>query len=52
MTQTITVDQARKKLGKKAENMTDAQIKGLLDLLYSMSFRVVRSIANGERYAN
>lgn len=52
MTQNITIDQARIKLGKKAETMTDKQIKGILDLLYSLSFRVISQLQVKENYVS
>jgi len=51
MTQNITIDESRKLLGKKAESMTDGQIKAILDFLYSLSTRaIINSV--GERNHN
>jgi len=52
MIQNITVEQTRLKLGKKAETMTDEQIKGILDLLYALSFRVISQFNVRENYVN
>ncbi len=42
----ITINDARKKLGDKAETMTDEQIKAILDFLYSLSYRVIEGIVS------
>ena len=36
MTQNITIKQARLKLGKKAENMSDKQVERVINFLYTL----------------
>jgi hypothetical protein len=44
MTQNITIKQARLKLGKKAENMSDEQVKQVLNFMYTLCERVVDTL--------
>lgn len=44
MVKNITIDQARKKLGEKAKDMTDKQVGQILEVLYILCDRVVKSV--------
>jgi len=44
MTQNITIKQARLKLGKKAENMSDKQVEQVLNFLYTLCGRIVDTL--------
>lgn len=50
MTQNITIKQARLKLGKKAENMTDKQVEQVLNFLYKLCGRVVDTVVERTNY--
>lgn len=43
----ITIEIARQKLGKKAEQMTDKQVQTVLNSLYALCERVVTNIEKG-----
>jgi len=43
----ITVEQARKKLGNKAQSLSDKQIEGILNMLYILSERVINQVVRG-----
>jgi hypothetical protein len=43
----ITVEQARKRLGDKAQNLSDKQVEGILNMLYTLSERVVNQVTRG-----
>lgn len=44
--QTITVEYARQKLGKRAEKMTDTQINDLLNVLRFLCNKTIDSVVN------
>lgn len=46
----ITAQQARKILGKKAEKMTDADIRKLLNHLYYICGKTIDSVVNQNKY--
>ena len=43
----ITVEQARKRLGNKVQNLSDKQVEGILNMLYTLSERVVKQVTSG-----
>jgi hypothetical protein len=43
----ITVEQARQRLGDRAKDLSDKQIEGILNMLYTLSERVIKQVTGG-----